>query len=93
MSPFTKDENYTIVLGRKPVGTIVVKGPGSAKKTAQLIFGHRLEKSVIVNQPGLFATKLSPTGTKRIEITFTRDIALTKKVGNLEEKGRVFPLP
>jgi len=93
ISPYTKEENYTIVLGRKPVGAILVKGPKSAQKTAQLIFGQRLKQSTVVNQPGIFSTILEPTGTKKISLTFTRDIEITKKVGKLEEKGKVFPLP
>ena len=92
-SPYTLDENFTIVLGRKPVGAILVKGPGSAKKTAQVIFGPRLKKAIAVNQPGIFSTILAPTGTRKIDLTFTKDVTLTKKVGSLEEKGRVFPLP
>lgn len=92
-SPFTKEENFVIVLGRKPVGAILAKGPGSAKKTAQLIFGPRLKEATLVNQPGIFSTLLEPTGTKKIKLTFEKDVEITKKVGSLEEKGRVFPLP
>ncbi len=92
-SPFTNEENFVIVLGRKPVGAIIAKGPGSAKKTAQLIFGPRLKQATLVNQPGIFSTLLEPTGTKKIKLTFEKDIEITKKVGSLEGKGTVFPLP
>jgi len=92
-SPYTKDENFIIILGRKPAGAILAKGPGSAKKTAQLIYGSRLKTATLVNQPGIFSTLLEPTGTKKIKLTFEKDVEITKKVGSLGTRGRVFPLP
>lgn len=92
-SPYTREEDYTIVLGRKPQGAMLIKGPKSAFRTAQTIYGQRLKRPTVVNQPGLFATTLTPSGSRRINLTFNKDINLTKKIGSLEGKGRVFPLP
>lgn len=91
-SPYTDKENYTIVLGKKPLGAIIVKGPGSAKKTAQLVFGTRLKRRVLIDQPGLFTTELTPGAGKQVRITFFKDVEISKPVGSLDNNGKVFPL-
>ena len=92
-SPYTKNSNYRIVLGKQPNGAIIVKGPGSAFKTARVVFGQRLERSTVVDTPGLFTAKLDPiSGQRGIRLTFEKDSVISEKVPRIGNKGKVFPL-
>jgi len=79
-------EQYVIVMGDKPKGATMVKGPGSAFKTAQLLYGKKqLARTAVIDQPGLFTTRLDPLTGKRIRISFEHD-------ANISKRGTVFPL-
>lgn len=83
-------EQYFIIMGRRPMGARVISGPGSAYKTAQIVgdVPHDLRRPALIDQAGMFSTKLSPLGesSRDLRITFTRDI-------DIGGKGKVFPLP
>ena len=95
-NPYTSKENYHVIMGRRPVGAKLVKGPRSAYASAQMLDNvpNDLKRRVTINTPGLFSVALSPTGTRKIGLEFHRDIDLGGKADvNITGKGRVFPLP
>lgn len=92
-APYTYEENYVRVVGRKPTGAVIIKGPGSARKTARVLYGHRIKNPTVVNTPGLFAVRLIPISNRKgISISFIKDVELTKKIGSIGGRGNVFPL-
>lgn len=73
--------DYMIIMGRKPVGARIVRGPKSAYKTAQVIGNvpHSLKRETTIDQAGMFHTKIKPLGdrSKDLQITFHHDINIT----------------
>jgi len=99
VTPFEQD-NYLTILGRKPGRATLVRGPYSAVKTAQLLYGKELSKPLTVDI-GAFDAHLEPiTGNKGVALSFkpdphlstTSDITISKKPGNISNNGKTFPL-
>lgn len=99
VTPFEQD-NYLTILGRKPGRATLVRGPGSAVKTAQLLYGKELSKPLTIDI-GAFDAHLEPiSGNKGIALTYkpdphlstTSDITISKKPGNISNNGKTFPL-
>jgi hypothetical protein len=92
VDPYTAKENYFVVVGRTPQNASIVRGPKSAYKTAQLLYGHNLDRSVRIDA-GITDVRLDPIGGKRVRISFTGDPKLqTTGDFNISDRGRVFPL-
>jgi len=99
--PYKSNKDHISVLGRKPAGATIVRGPESAYKTARVLYGKRPNKEIFIDL-GVMDIRLSPiSGKKGVKISFkadpkiktTGDISLTKKSGKLDRNGKVFPLP
>jgi hypothetical protein len=92
VDPYTAKENYLVVVGRTPQNANIVRGPKSAYKTAQLLYGHNLNRPVNIDA-GITDVRLDPIGGKRVRISFTGDPRLqTTGDFNISDRGRVFPL-
>ena len=70
--PYTSEENYFTVVGKKPEGATIVKGPGSARQSIKLLYGKAPPKAVR-GDLGFFDFGITPTGPKQVDITFTPD--------------------
>lgn len=91
VSPYTSREDYVIVFGDKPKGAYIVKGPGSARRTAQILYGQRLRKPVRFDTPGAFNVHLTPSGERNVKLEFNRDADIAQKTPQVTS-ARVFPL-
>lgn len=86
-------EEYVIVLGKTPQGATIVRGPGSARRTAQYLYGKQpLKQTSVIDQPGLFTTKLDPITGQKVRLSFVRDADITGKSPSISQKSSVFPL-
>jgi len=92
VSPYTKHENYKIVLGRQPVGARIVRGPGSARKTAQLLYGRNIQRETVFDQPGIFSTRLKPISKNSLSLEFERDSNISSRPEPVSKNRKVFPL-
>ena len=84
VDPFTPKEEYLIIMGKRPIGAKLVRGPRSAYNSAQTLTGH-LGKAGKVDLPGIMNLRLWPEGKKKIGLQFARD-------ANISNRKRVFPL-
>lgn len=84
VDPFTPAEEYLIIMGKRPQGVKLVRGPRSAYNSAQTLSGH-LGKAGKVDVPGIMHVKMWPEGRKQIGLQFMRD-------ANISNRKRVFPL-
>ena len=79
VNPYSKDEDYVMVLGAKPEGaTIVQRGPKSAYATAQMLYGKPPSKSVHVDS-GFEDIAIIPKGGKKIRVEYKPDPKLETK--------------
>lgn len=90
-----KDGEYSIhrLLGRKPSGAMLVRGPDSAYKTAKLLFGDTLSKKLTIDM-GIQDIALEPiSGSKGVKLSYKPDPRITTtsdlRIGG---KGKMFPL-
>jgi hypothetical protein len=99
VTPFEQG-NYFTIIGRKPGRATLVRGPNSAVKTAQLLYGKELSQPLTVDI-GAFDAHLDPiTGGKGLAISFkpdphlqtTSDITISKRPGGISQSGGTFPL-
>lgn len=70
--PYTKRDNYYILLGKKPAGAVLVKGPQSARKTAKVLFGKTITRKIMIDN-GIIDVNLEPLGKNGLKIGFTPD--------------------
>jgi len=93
MQPYSAEKDYVVVLGRKPAGANIVKGPGSAYQTVTLLKGSPPEKKV-TGDIGFFDFALEPKGSRKIGISFrpdskqetTGDVTLGRKTPPITER-------
>jgi len=62
--PYDKKVYHTTILGKKPLGASVVKGPHSAYETAQLLTGRQPNKKVAIDM-GITDIQIAPSGKPR----------------------------
>lgn len=72
MYPYTSEADYLVVVGRKPTGATIVKGPGSARQSIRLLYGKAPPKTV-TGDLGFFDFAIEPTGVETVDIRFTPD--------------------
>lgn len=89
MAPFTQDD-YVTVVGRRPEGATIVRGPQSAYKTAQLLYGQKISKKITFDIGAVDAT-LTPT-EKGVRLSFKADKVGTRQDIDISKGKRVFPL-
>ena len=70
--PYTSEEHYLTVVGRKPAGATIIKGVGSARQSIRLLYGKSPPKTV-TGDLGFFDFAIEPTGPKTVDIRFTPD--------------------
>jgi len=70
--PYTSEEHYFTVVGRKPQNATIIKGPGSARQSIKLLYGVAPPKTVR-GDVGFFDFIITPTGPKRVSIDFKPD--------------------
>ena len=70
--PYTSDEHWGTVLGKKPAGATIVKGPGSAKQTIKLLYGKAPPRK-ITGDIGFFDWRIKPVGVRKVDIEFEPD--------------------
>lgn len=70
--PYTRQKDYLTVVGKKPEGATVVKGPGSARQSIKLLYGKSPPKTV-KGDIGFFDFRITPTGPKLVDIDFVPD--------------------
>jgi len=90
MKPYEREEDHVVVLGRKPVGATIVRGPQSAYESAQLLYGIAPTKQFMINI-GFQKALISPSG-KGVKLGFTPDISITSGDAKVSQTGKVFPL-
>jgi len=100
MSPYEKPEDKLIVVGRSPVGALVVRGPGSAIRTAQLLYGKTIRRK-IMDDVGFMDAIMEPISDKKgIKLSFkpdplgktTGDFGISKRATLETEAKGTFPL-
>ena len=72
ISPYDKEEYWLTVVGRKPVGATLAKGPRSAYQSLTLVKGRPPAKRVTADM-GIMDVTLDPVGIKKIGIGFKPD--------------------
>jgi len=70
--PYDQQENWFTVIGRKPQGAQIVKGPGSAKQSIRLLRGNSPTKTVN-GDIGFFDFSISPKTKRSIGLEFVPD--------------------
>lgn len=70
--PYTREENYFTVVGKKPAGAMIIKGPGSARQSIKLLYGKEPPRKV-KGDIGFFDFHITPTGPRRVDIDFIPD--------------------
>jgi hypothetical protein len=89
LNPFEANEEYLIIMGRRPQGLKLLRGPRSAYNTAQTITG-KVGKAGIVDIPGIMSAKIWPSSDKKVSLQFVRDANISgKKAFPLERSKRV----
>ena len=87
VNPYTDDEHYYMLLGKKPAGaTIVKKGKGSAYGTTQVIRGKSPDKEVQVDS-GISDIIITPKGKKSVKMRVMPDPKMETK-GDITIGGR-----
>ncbi len=97
--PYESDADHITVIGRKPLGATIARGPDSAARTAQLLYGKHLSKKVSMDIGVVDATLVPISGSKGVALSFTGDPHLSttsdisiSKHSNIEGRDKVFPL-
>jgi hypothetical protein len=97
VEPYQDRENYLTVIGDRPRGTHLIRGPGSAYKTAQMVYGPKLTRSVSLDI-GVTDVLLEPMpGKQGVAISFrgdphlstTSDINISKRVGPITKRSNI----
>ncbi len=100
ISPYQKPEDKVVVVGKPPLGATIVRGPGSAIKTAQLLYGKTISRK-IMDDVGFMDVIMEPiSGRRGMRLTFkpdplgetTGDFGITKRSVIEPDKKGVFPL-
>ena len=100
VEPYLKPEHKIIVVGRAPEGALIVRGPGSAIKTAQVLSGRKLARKVR-DDVGFMDAIMEPISDRKgIRLSFqpdpkgltTGDFGISRPI-SIETNGKkVFPL-
>lgn len=100
-APYESEADIVSLVGNKPAGATLVRGPGSAMGTAQLLHHKNINKKVLVDI-GIVDANFEPiSGRKGIKLTFSSDpkqitkgdITIGgKRDANISGRGKVFPL-
>ena len=81
-----------VVTGKRPKGAKVVRGPRSAYKTAQYLYGMNLSEEV-KHDIGLFVAILEPiSGRKGIKLSFEHDPEISGTATPDISGNKAFPL-
>jgi hypothetical protein len=91
--PYEAKSDHIMVFGRRPANATIVRGPGSAKKTAQLLFGKTVSREVR-HDIGLFDAEVAPaSGGQAVRLTFEYAPQISGTTNEqISSSGRVFPL-
>lgn len=97
--PYETEADHLMVYGKKPSGATIVRGPESAPKTAQLLYGKTVSRRILMDIGIVDATLAPISGRKGIKLTFTPD-PLQKTTGDItlghnvsiDGNRKVFPL-
>lgn len=80
IAPYSNDEHGMIILGAPPEGaTIVTRGKGSAKATAQMIRGKKKPSRKVEVDSGITDIDVTPGTGRRINLNFTADPGMETK--------------
>ena len=93
LKPYQSQSDYLTVIGRKPQGARIVRGPRSAYTTAQTLYGETISKQLLMDI-GIMDVALTPVqGIKAVKISFTPDPKqITTGDITISKGGKVFPL-
>jgi hypothetical protein len=92
VSPFVGKSDHLVVVGKRPIGAKVIRGPGSAYQTAQYLYGMNLSQEV-KHDIGLFDAHLQPISEgSGIKLTFEHDPSISGTALPISREGKVFPL-
>lgn len=92
VEPYGKGDHIT-VLGRKPRGATITRGPRSAYKTAQSLTGKTFSDDVLLDL-GIMDVKMESISGKKVRISFEPDPDLTRSgSAGISKNEKVFPLP
>jgi hypothetical protein len=75
MDPYEGQNDYITLIGKPPARATIVRGPGSAHKTAQLLYGKTIGKELTIDI-GIVDAHLAPIGNSGIAVGFTKDTNL-----------------
>jgi hypothetical protein len=91
--PYEAKSDHIMVFGRRPANATIVRGPGSAKRTAQLLFGKTVSREVR-HDIGLFDAEVAPaSGGQAVRLTFEYAPQISGTTNEqISSSGRVFPL-
>jgi len=99
IDPYQKPEDKIILVGKTPKGAKVVRGPLSAIRTAQLLYGITIPRKMM-DDVGFMDAVFEPIDKRGIKLSFTPDpkglttgdFGISKRVAIEAVSKRVFPL-
>jgi hypothetical protein len=93
LSPYVSKSDHITVVGRRPANATIVRGPQSAYRTAQMLYGKHLSQEVR-HDVGLFDVNLAPiSGDQGIKLSYIHDPSISGTAKEpVSPNMRVFPL-